>query len=150
MPADRTFPYAPRQAVGISLALLIAAGLLSPLAYWRLGEIGVAVLGAATVAMWFAALLSHVTERLVARVGNSMAVLLAGMTPRMLVPLIFVIAVLAWNHPRVPARSAIYIAPLYFVVLALETYFALRGCQAGQPGPPIVTAPTPTVVARNS
>ncbi len=132
---------AARCAVRTSLLLLAAAALLAPLAYWQLGTIGLAIVGAAAVTMLIAVLLSHVMERLFARTGHSMAGLLAAMTARMLVPLMFVLAVVVWEHPSVPTWSAMYIAPLYFVMLVAETVFALRRCHS---------AASPTMVARQS
>lgn len=136
------------RCAGLTSALVLAAAaLLAPLAYWQLGSVGLAVLGAAALTMVIAVLLSHRAVRYFAGSGRAIAGMLSAMSARMFVPLLFVVAIVVCSAPSVPAWSAMYIAPLYFVMLIAETVFALRRCHAGQSAPPGRTGQLPQVAS---
>jgi hypothetical protein len=107
--------------------------MLGPLAIWQLGWVGAAVVASALCMMLAALALSQVAERVFADPSHPFAGLLAPMLVRMIVPLLFVVAIIAWANPAVPAWCSLYIAPLYFVMLALETLAALAQVRAGSP-----------------
>jgi len=144
VPTNDTALNAARCAFLTSLLVFIAAMPVATLAYFQLHLIGLSVVAAALVTMLFAIAQSHLAEQYFAHLNQPFAVVLAPMFARMIVPLMFVIAVVAWNHPRVPTWSAMYIAPLYFVMLVAETWFSLRraGLQAAAPLQSTTTTPT--------
>jgi hypothetical protein len=117
---------AARCAIGTSLLVILVAAALAPIAYYQLGGIGIAVVGAATGTILLSVIQSVAVERYFARIGQPAAMVLAPMFARMIIPLAFVVAIVAWDNPNVPTWSAMYIAPLYLVMLVAETVFALR------------------------
>lgn len=130
---DSSFGNKARCAVRLSALLLAASALLAPLAYWQLGPVGLAVIGGAAFSMMTAVFFSKWAESFFASSGRPMAGLLIAMVPRTIVPLAFVLVVVVGNFPSVPSWSAMYIAPLYFVMLINETLSALYRCQQLQP-----------------
>jgi hypothetical protein len=122
--------------------------MLAPVAYWQFSSAGLVVVGAAVLTMLVAVVLSNALERLLVNSGQAMAGLLAAMSVRMSLPLTFVLAVAVWDHPQAPASSAMYIAPLYFVMLVAETRFALIRCQPGQTRSPNSAGQTPAMTAK--
>ncbi len=90
------------------------------------------VIGSGALTIVCAVVLSHAMLRYFAGWGGVLAGLLISMSVRMFVPLVFVLVIVLWEPGRVPAWSAMYIAPLYFVMLIAETVFALRRCNVGK------------------
>ena len=125
-----TCPNVPRCAIGTTFLLLIAAAIEAPIAYLQLGNTGLVVLGAAVLTMVAAITLSKFAEWYFVGPANAFARQVATMILRMLIPLSFVLTVILWEHPNVPTWSALYIAPLYFVVLIAETIAATRRIQS--------------------
>jgi hypothetical protein len=121
------------RCAGLTSALvLLATFVLAPLAYRQLGAVGLSVLGSAAGTIMLATVLSHAMARYFASSGRTTAGLLIAMIARMFVPLSFVLAIVVWDSPGVPTWTAMYIAPLYFVMLITETAFAIRRCNSGK------------------
>ncbi len=72
--------------------------------------------------------LSNWARHAFVRTDGPLASVVVPMGIRMFMPLAFVLAIVALRHPLVPAWSAMYIAPMYFVALLSETGFALHRC----------------------
>jgi hypothetical protein len=111
--------------------------MMAPLAYWQLGVAGLVVLSAAALTVVSAVVVSGLALHFFALSANPLAGMLIAMAARMLLPLVFAVSVLLWNPAATPAWSAMYVAPLYFVMLIAETAFALRHCRSlpsTQPG----------------
>jgi hypothetical protein len=121
------------RCAGQTSALVVAAAfLLAPFSYWQLSSVGLTVIGSAAVTVISAVSISHAAQCYFASAGSPLTGLLVAMCTRMLLPLVFVVAIAVLGNPRVPAWTAMYIAPLYAVMLIAETAFALRRCRVDQ------------------
>jgi len=118
-----------REVVVCTALGLVVTCFLAPLAHWQLGVPGVAVVAAALVTMMVAVVSSRWAERLLTPTGGPVSGFLAAMLVRMMVPIVFVLAIVLWNRLDLPSWSAAYIAPLYIALLALETVCAVRRCR---------------------
>jgi hypothetical protein len=112
-------------SVALIASILLGYVVISPVAAWTQGTPGLWSAAVAALICLVAGIMAlGLVERLSAR--NPLASVLGGMTLRMIVPLLAVAAVYWWDGPLAEAGMVFFVLAFYMIMLAAETYLAVR------------------------
>jgi hypothetical protein len=115
-----------RRTLPATAATWGTALLMVPIAAWRHGVAGIAVVAAAALATTLAGWLAAWLERNLAAGGHTLAGLLAPSGVRMILPLAFALVIATWGQTYVSPQVLLFIVPLYLAMLVVETTVAIQ------------------------
>lgn len=113
-----------RRALPATVFTLAVAAAIAPIAYWQHGKAGLAVVAVGAVAVVLSFAMANWSPRVLSAAGRATAGVLAATGLRMVLPLALAL-VLAFGQ-LVPARTVIYLVPLYLSMLGADTFLAAR------------------------
>ena len=117
------------RCVLLCLGSVGAAALLAPLAGWMAGSKGLLALAVATAACLAGAVGGEIAGAIFVKRSEALFRLLVGMLLRLAVPLAVLVVLVMRAHELVAAGAAYYLIVQYMVVLAVESWLAVRQAQ---------------------
>jgi hypothetical protein len=127
--------------IALALVVLTACAVAAASARLLSGPWGPAAAGVSALSCWFGAAAALAATTMLARHGNGLAGLLAGMAFRMAIPLASVVVFHLVGGPLVQAGLLYYFLFFYPLTLAVETALSLPQPRDSRPfaGPPTTT-----------